>query len=50
MSIESEEDLRGLREAGRVVRLTLRAMRASLRAGMTTGEVDARDEALVLTA
>jgi methionyl aminopeptidase len=41
MSIDSEEDLRGLREAGRVVSLTLRAMRDALRAGMTTAEVDA---------
>ena len=41
MSIESEEDLRGLREAGRVVKLTLRAMRTLVRAGMTTSEVDA---------
>lgn len=41
MSIDSEADLLGLREAGRVVALTLRAMRDSLRAGMTTAEVDA---------
>jgi methionyl aminopeptidase len=41
VSIDSEEDLRGLREAGRVVALTLATMRDSLRAGMTTAEVDA---------
>lgn len=47
VSIESEEDLRALREVGRVVRLTLRAMRTSLRAGMTTAEVDAIGRAVL---
>ena len=47
VSIVSEDDLRALREAGRVVKLTLRAMRTSLRAGMTTGEVDAIGRAVL---
>jgi methionyl aminopeptidase len=41
MSISSDQDWRGLREVGRVVRLTLDALQASTRAGVTTGELDA---------
>lgn len=41
MSIESERDLIGLTRVGRVVALTLRAMREALRPGMTTAELDA---------
>lgn len=41
MSIESPEDWAGLREAGRVTRLTLDALEARVREGVTTGELDA---------
>jgi methionyl aminopeptidase len=41
MSIESETDWRGLREIGRIVRLTLEAMEEAVRPGVTTGELDA---------
>jgi methionyl aminopeptidase len=41
MSIESETDWRGLREIGRIVRLTLEAMEQQVRAGVTTGDLDA---------
>src|SRR5262245_60871591 len=41
MSIGSPEDWAGLREAGRVTRLTLEAVEAHVRAGVTTGELDA---------
>lgn len=41
MSIESPEDWAGLREAGRITRLTLDALEASVRPGVTTGELDA---------
>ena len=40
MSISSDQDWRGLREAGRVVRLTLDALEASARPGITTGQLD----------
>ena len=40
MSIESGEDLRGMRAAGRVVARTIKAMRAAIRIGMTTAELD----------
>ncbi len=40
MSIGSDQDWRGLREAGRVVRLTLDALEASARPGITTGQLD----------
>src|SRR5262245_35263372 len=40
MSIESGEDLRGMRAAGRVVARTIKAMRAAIRVGMTTAELD----------
>jgi len=40
VSIESEEDLAGLRAAGRVVAEALAAMRAAVRPGVTTRELD----------
>jgi methionyl aminopeptidase len=40
MSIESEEDLEGLRRAGRVVALALQAMRGAVREGISTAELD----------
>ncbi len=36
MSIDSEKDLEGLKRAGRVVALALKAMREAVRAGVTT--------------
>lgn len=41
MSIETGNDLRSLRAAGRVVRLALDRMRAAVRAGVTTADLDA---------
>ncbi|HEX7091892.1 MAG TPA: type I methionyl aminopeptidase [Longimicrobiales bacterium] len=41
MSVESEKDLEGLRAAGRVVARALAAMRAAVRPGVTTAELDA---------
>jgi methionyl aminopeptidase len=41
MSIESPADLAGLREVGRVTRQTLDALEQRVRAGVTTGELDA---------
>jgi len=40
MSIESDNDLAGVREAGRVTTATLDALQAHLAVGMTTGELD----------
>ena len=40
MSVESEKDLAALRRVGRVTRLTLERMRASVRPGITTAELD----------
>ncbi len=40
MSIDSEEELEGLRAAGRVVAAALAAMRAAVREGTTTAELD----------
>src|SRR5215831_6881643 len=40
MSIGDERDLAGLMAAGRVVRWTLEAMRAAVRPGITTAELD----------
>lgn len=40
MSIETQKDLEGLKRAGRVVRLILRALEKALRPGITTGELD----------
>src|SRR5688572_2809579 len=41
MSIESTDDLEGVREAGRVTTATLDALVQHLRPGVTTGELDA---------
>ena len=41
VSIETPEELAGLRASGRVVAEALRAMRRALRPGITTGELDA---------
>lgn len=41
MSIETEEELRALRAAGRVVAEALRAMRRAVRPGIATSELDA---------
>jgi len=41
MSIESPADLAGLREAGRITRQTLDALERRVRAGVSTGELDA---------
>jgi methionyl aminopeptidase len=41
MSIESNDDLEGVREAGRVTTAILDALVATLRAGVTTGDLDA---------
>lgn len=40
MSITSDQDWRGLREVGRVVRETLEALAQAVRPGLTTGELD----------
>lgn len=41
MSIDSEEELEALRAAGRVVAMVLAAMKAEVREGVTTAELDA---------
>jgi len=41
MSIETEEELEGLRRAGRVVAVVLRELRRRVQPGVTTGELDA---------
>jgi methionyl aminopeptidase len=41
VTIESDKDLAGLRRAGKVVALALRAMKNALEPGMTTAELDA---------
>jgi methionyl aminopeptidase len=41
MSIETEDELEGLRRAGHVVAVVLRELRRRLQAGVTTGELDA---------
>lgn len=41
MSVDSENDLEGLKAAGRVVALAIRAMRDAVREGITTAELDA---------
>ncbi len=46
MSIESAADWRGLKRAGRVARLTLEALEARVRPGVTTGDLDAIAAAL----
>ncbi len=40
MSIKTAEDWRGLREIGRIVAATLRALQAAVTEGITTGELD----------
>jgi methionyl aminopeptidase len=40
MSIESPHDLAGLKEVGRIVALTLQALRKQVRAGISTAELD----------
>jgi methionyl aminopeptidase len=40
MSIESSDDWDGLREAGRITRLTLEALESQVRVGVSTGELD----------
>src|SRR5438093_5009158 len=41
MSIDTQKDLEGLKEVGRIVRLVLNEMRKQVRAGVTTAEIDA---------
>jgi methionyl aminopeptidase len=41
MSIESSDDWKGLRRAGRIAQLTLDALEASVRPGVSTAELDA---------
>ncbi|MDQ5826064.1 MAG: type I methionyl aminopeptidase [Chloroflexota bacterium] len=48
MSIESEEDVVGLRKCGRIVGLTLREMSRHVRPGITTGELDRIGEEFLL--
>src|SRR3954449_10382082 len=40
MSVETPEELAGLRRVGRLVASTLRALRREVRPGVTTGELD----------
>lgn len=40
MSVDSEKDLQGLKQAGRVVALALKAMGEAVREGITTAELD----------
>jgi methionyl aminopeptidase len=47
LSIETEQDLVGLRQAGRVVALALAAMRDAVEPGITTGELDVRAAAVL---
>jgi methionyl aminopeptidase len=47
MSIESAADWNGLREAGRIVRLTLDALERRVEAGITTAELDAAAAAVL---
>jgi methionyl aminopeptidase len=49
MSIGSDQDWRGLREVGQVVRLTLDTLVAHTRPGITTGELDAIARAVLTT-
>lgn len=49
MSIESEDDIRALLRAGRVVRLAIEAMRDALEPGITTAELDAVGERCLLS-
>ncbi len=47
MSIECPEDFEGLAKAGRVVAATLREMAGSVRAGVTTADVDRAGESVL---
>jgi methionyl aminopeptidase len=47
VSIETEQELAGLRRAGRVTRLALEAMRRAVRPGATTAQVDAAGAAVM---
>lgn len=47
MTIETENDLEGLKRVGRVVSVVLQEMLASLEPGMTTGELDSIGERLL---
>lgn len=47
MTVESEDDLEGLKKCGRVVSETLGAMAAYMEPGMTTAELDAYGRALL---
>jgi methionyl aminopeptidase len=40
MSIENQKDLEGMKRAGRIVRMILRAMEKALKPGITTGDLD----------
>lgn len=40
MTVSSEEDVAGLKEIGKIVAMTIRAMKEQARAGMTTRELD----------
>jgi len=40
MTVENEKDLAGLKKIGRIIALTLREMQETVRAGMTTAELD----------
>lgn len=40
MSIENQKDLEGMKRAGRIVRMILRALEKALRPGVTTGDLD----------
>jgi methionyl aminopeptidase len=46
MSIETPEDWVGLREVGRITRLTLDKLEKEVRAGVSTAELDALAAAL----
>jgi methionyl aminopeptidase len=50
MSIDSDEDLKGLRRVGQVVARTLALLRSLLREGVTTQELDQRAEQLMTEA
>lgn len=47
ISIKTDEEFRAMREAGRIVGEVLAWARANVRAGMTTGEIDAEAERLI---
>jgi methionyl aminopeptidase len=40
MSIENQKDLEGMKRAGKIVRMIIRAMEKALRPGITTGDLD----------